>query len=62
VGLDYYLRYVDEMAAQTPADLQRYARTYIIGKPHITGVMLPRGARRSLGLTEAELANLGAIQ
>jgi hypothetical protein len=48
------------MAAQTPADLQRYARTYIIGKPHITGVMLPQGVRRRLDLTEAELAEIGA--
>lgn len=60
IGLDYHLRYVDEMAAQTPEDLQRYARRYIIGKPHITGVMLPQGARRTLRLTEAELAGLGA--
>lgn len=62
VGLDYHFRYVDEMAAQTPADLQRYASRFIIGKPHITGVMLPRGARRALGLTEAELAELGATR
>ena len=60
ISLDYYIRYVDEMASQTPADLQRYARTYIVGKPHITGVMLPQGARRAMGLTEAELAEFGA--
>ena len=59
VGLDYHLRYIDAMAAQTPADLQRYARTYIVGKPRITGVMLPRGAGRALQLTDAELATLG---
>lgn len=60
ISLDYYIRYIDEMAAQTPADLQRYARTYIVGKPHVTGVMLPSGATRALGLTERELANVGA--
>lgn len=60
VGLEYHLRYVDEMARQSPADLQRYARSFIIGKPHITGVMLPRGAKRSLNLTETELAALGS--
>lgn len=59
-GLDYYLRYVDEMAAQTPAQVQGYARKYIIGKPHVTGVMLPRGAKQALRLTEQELAGLGA--
>lgn len=60
VGLEYHLRYVDEMARQAPADLQRYAQSFIIGKPHITGVMLPRGARRTLNLTETELAALGS--
>jgi zinc protease len=60
VGLEYHLRYVDEMARQTPADLQRYARSFIIGKPHITGVMVPRGARSALKLTEAELATIGS--
>lgn len=59
VGLEYHLRYVDEMARQTPADLQRYARQFIIGKPHITGVMLPRGTARALNLSDAELANIG---
>jgi zinc protease len=59
IGLDYHLRYIDEMAAQVESDLQRYARTYIVDRPHITGVMLPRGASRALNLTEAELANLG---
>ena len=59
VGLDYHLRYVDEMARQTPADLQRYARSFIIGKPHLTGVMMPRGTQQALNLNEAELATLG---
>lgn len=59
IGLDYYLRYVDEMASQTSNELQDYARRYIIGKPHVTGVMLPRGARERLGLTEEELAEIG---
>ena len=60
IGLDYHLRYINEMAQQTPADLQRYARRYIVGKPHITGAMLPQGAAARLGLTEQELAGLGA--
>jgi len=62
ISLEYYLRYVDAMAAQTPADLQRYARTYILGKPRITGVMLPQGARRALNLTERELAGFGGAR
>jgi zinc protease len=62
ISLDYYLRYVDAMASQTPADLQRYARTYIVGKPRITGVMLPQGVRRALNLTERELAGFGGAR
>lgn len=55
VGLDYFLRYNDAMAAQTSRDLQRYANTYITGKPYLTGVLISPAARRSLGLTEDEL-------
>jgi zinc protease len=54
-GLDYFLGYVDAMARQTPAELQAYARKYIVGKPHVTGVLLSPQARRALGLSEAEL-------
>jgi zinc protease len=54
-GLDYFYGYVETMAHQTPADLQRYASTYIIGKPHVTGVLLSAQARRQLGLTESML-------
>lgn len=59
IGLDYHLRYVDEMARQTPEQLQAYARRYIVGRPRVTGVMLPPGTRQALRLTEDELAGLG---
>jgi zinc protease len=55
-GLDYFYGYADMMAKQTPEDLRRYARAYIIGKPHVAGVLLSPEMRRQLGLTEAELA------
>ncbi len=54
-GMDYFLGYVETMAKQTPADLQRYANKYIIGKPHVTGVMLSADARRALNLTPSQL-------
>jgi zinc protease len=54
-GLDYFYGYADMMAKQTPDDLRRYARTYIIGRPHVVGVLLSPQARRRLGLTESEL-------
>ena len=55
-GLDYFYGYADTMAKQTPDDLRRYARTYIIGKPHVVGVLLSPEMRQRIGLTEAELA------
>jgi zinc protease len=54
--LDYFMGYVDEMAKQTPADLQAYARKYIVGKPRVTGVLISPESRRTLGLTEKEVA------
>jgi zinc protease len=50
-GLDYFLGYVDTMANQTPDDLKSYAAKYIIGKPHVTGVLISPDARNVLGLT-----------
>ena len=58
-GLEYYMKYVDEMARQAAANLQRYARTYIVGKPHVIGVLISPDDRRRIGLTERELLLLG---
>ncbi len=58
-GLEYYMKYVDEMAKRTPADLRSYASKYIIGKPHIVGVMMTAADRAKLKLTPDELARLG---
>jgi zinc protease len=60
-GLEYYMKYNDEMAKQTAADLRAYANKYIIGKPHVVGVMLTGEDRRRLKLTEEELAKMGTI-
>lgn len=54
-GLDYFLGYVDTMAKQTPADLRAYAAKYIIGKPHVVGVLLAPEVRSALNLTPAML-------
>jgi len=54
-GLDYFLGYVDAMAAQSPDDLRAYARRYIVGKPRVTGVLLSPEVRRGLGLTTSDL-------
>jgi len=58
-GLDYFMGYVDTLAKQTPADLQTYAGKYIIGKPHVTGVLISPEARRALELTPRQLLDTG---
>jgi zinc protease len=58
-GLDYFYGYVDTMARQTAADLQSYATKYIIGKPHVTGVLISPDARRALNVTPQWLLDLG---
>jgi zinc protease len=60
-GLDYYMKYNDEMAKRTASDLRDYANKYIIGRPHIVGVMMTAADRRRLKLTEAELSSLGIV-
>jgi zinc protease len=54
-SLEYYMGYVDNMAQQTLEDLRAYARRYIVGKPHIAGVLIAPDARQSLKLAPAEL-------
>jgi hypothetical protein len=48
--------YVDNMAKQTTADLRAYATRYIVGKPHITGVLIDPASRKQLSLTTQELS------
>ncbi len=59
-GLEYYMKYVDEMARQTPTQLQDYARKYIVDRPHVIGVLLSPEAHQELTLTKDELARWGA--
>jgi zinc protease len=55
-GLDYFYGYVDNMAKQRPADLAAYGAKYIVGKPHVIGVLISPGARRNWNLTTSDLA------
>jgi zinc protease len=55
-SLDYFLGYVDNMAKQSLGDLQRYAGTYIVGKPRLVGVLMSPEDRGTLKLTERDLA------
>ncbi len=58
-SLEYYMGYVDNMAKQTTADLRAYATKYIVGKPHITGVLIDPASRQQLSLTTQELSRGG---
>jgi hypothetical protein len=51
--------YVDNMAQQTIDDLRAYARKYILGKPHITGVLIAPEARQALKLSPQDLVMAG---
>lgn len=61
-SLDYYMGYVDNMAKQSLADLRAYASKYIVGKPRVTGVLIPSDARQSIALTAADLLPRGVVQ
>lgn len=61
-GLDYYLGYVDAMAKETVPNLQRYARRYIVGKPHVRGVLIDRQDNKRVHLTAEELTHWGREQ
>jgi zinc protease len=58
-SLEYYMGYVDKMAQQTLDDLGSYASRYILGKPHIAGVLIAPEARRALNLKPEELIGGG---
>ncbi len=58
-SLEYYMGYVDNMAARSISDLRGYARKYIVGRPHITGVLISSEARKAIKLSEADLVSTG---
>ena len=61
-GLDYYRNYVPNMQKLTRADIASYVRKYIIGKPHVTAVLVSPADRTRLGLTSAQLMDNGGTQ
>ncbi|HUO52574.1 MAG TPA: pitrilysin family protein [Gemmatimonadaceae bacterium] len=54
-GLDYYMGYVDNMAKRTTADLRAYAHKYIVGKPHVAGLLTNPQWLRASGVTGPDL-------
>ena len=61
-GLDYYRTYVPNMQKIAGADLAAYARKYIIGKPHVTGLLVSPAAREQLKFTADQLMQNGGGQ
>jgi zinc protease len=54
-GLPYYLSYVSKLQAVTRADMQRFVRTYIQGKPKVVGVLVSKQDGAQAGLSKAAL-------
>jgi zinc protease len=61
-GLDYYRNYVPNMQKVTRADLASYIRKYMIGKPHITVLLVSPADRTKMGFTPAQLMGDGGAQ
>jgi zinc protease len=61
-GLDYYLGYVDGMQQVSQDDIAGFVRTYLIGKPHVSGVLIDPESRATINLTAADLLAQEVIQ
>jgi zinc protease len=61
-GLDYYLRYVDGMQQVSQDDIAGFARAFLIGKPHVSGVLIDPESRATINLTAADLLAQEVIQ
>jgi zinc protease len=61
-GLDYYLGYVDGMQQVSQDDIAGFVRTYLIGKPHVSGVLIDPESRATINLTAGDLLAQEVIQ
>jgi zinc protease len=61
-GLDYYRNYVSNMQKLTRADIANYVKKYLIGKPHVIGLLVSPADRSKLGITTAQLMENGGGQ
>lgn len=55
-SIDYYLGYIDALAAVTRADIQRYVSTYMHGQPRVAVLVTNQEAVEAGGLTDDWLA------
>ncbi len=61
-SLDYYRNYVPNMQKITTSDIAEYARKYLVGKPHVTGVLINPEARAKINLTQEMLLSNGGVR
>jgi zinc protease len=61
-GLDYYRTYVPKMQQVTRADLAAFARKYILGKPHVTALLVSPKDRAQFKFTTEQLMQNGGAQ
>jgi zinc protease len=59
-GLDYYGHYVDNVKKATRADIARFMDDYVLGKPHVFGVLVSPEAAKG-GLDQAHFEALDGI-
>jgi zinc protease len=50
-GLDYYLKYLDNLRAVKRADIANYLKRYVIGKYSVTGYLASQADASALGLS-----------
>lgn len=61
-GLDYYLGYVDGMQQVSQDDIAGFARDYMMGKPHVSGVLIDPESRAAINLTASDLLAQEVVQ
>ena len=61
-GLDYYLGYVDGMQQVSQDDIAGFARDYMMGKPHVSGVLIDPESRAAINLTASDLLVQEVVQ
>jgi zinc protease len=54
-GLDYFRGYLKRLRATSRADISRYVKTYIQGKPHVSLALMSEESLRASGLTAEDL-------
>lgn len=54
-GIEYFRGYLKNLRAVSRADINKYIKTYVQGKPHIGIALIAPGAKQAANLTEQDL-------